>query len=41
MALENTTIINSSSNYYPQGNKVVESTNKKLTTAIKILLTEN
>ena len=40
-ALDNQVIIKFSSNYYPQGNGVVESTNKNLITMIKKLLQEN
>lgn len=40
-ALDNQVIIKLSSNYYPQGNGLVESTNKNLITVIKCLLKEN
>ena len=40
-AFENKFIIKFSSNYYPQGNGVVESTNKNLITIIRQLLNEN
>ena len=40
-SLKNHAIIKFSSNYYPQGNGVVEFTNKNLITVIKCLLDEN
>ena len=39
--LDNQVIINLASNYYPQGNGMVESTNKNLIIVIKKLLQEN